>query len=63
MNPTFYTVDEFAEILKVCKHTVLKDIKRGRVNAVRASGGKRSPYRIPVTEIERLMVLSREEIK
>lgn len=57
----FYTVEEFAKILKVCKHTVLKDIKSGRINALRSSGGKNSPFRIPVTELERLMVMSREQ--
>lgn len=58
----FYTVEEFAKILKVCTRTVLKDIKRGRVNAVRSGGGKNSPFRIPVSEIERLMIMSRETI-
>ncbi len=62
MTPAFYTVDEFAEIMKVCKQTVLKDIKRGRINALRSSGGSRSPFRIPNTEIDRLMVMSIERL-
>lgn len=61
MNPSFYTVEEFAKIMQVCAHTVRKDIERGRINAIRAGGGKRSPLRIPKTEIERLMVMSKEE--
>ncbi len=56
----FYTVEEFAKLLNVCTHTILKDIRNGRVNAIRASGGKKAPFRIPKTEIERLMVMSKE---
>ena len=62
MTPSFYTVEEFAGILKVCKHTVLRDIRSGRVNAIRSGSGKKSPFRIPVTEIERLMVMRKEQI-
>jgi excisionase family DNA binding protein len=58
----FFTVEEFAEILKVCTHTVLKDIRSGRINAMRSSGGKRASFRIPKTEVERLLVMAKEEI-
>ena len=61
MTPSFYTVEEYCKIMRACRHTVLTDIKSGRLNAVRIGGGKRSPHRIPVTEIERLMVMSRED--
>lgn len=51
------TVDEFAIKVKMCPHTIRRAIKKGKINAFRPGWGKRSPYRIPVTEIERLLVM------
>jgi len=51
------TVDEFAKKVRLCTHTVRRAIKDGKINAFRPGIGKRSRYRIPETEIERLLVM------
>ncbi len=51
----FFTVEEFAERLKISTATVRKLIREGKVYAVRP--GSRI-YRIPETEVERLTIKS-----
>ena len=58
----FLQVFEFANIMNVSSATVLRAIRKGRINAFRVGPGKRSPYRIPYTEIERIQLMSHEEI-
>lgn len=50
----FLTVEEFAERLKIHPVTVRRAIKQGRIYASRPSAGKKAPYRICESEIERL---------
>ena len=52
------TVNEFAEKVKLCAHTIRKAIRTGRINAFRPGIGKKSAYRIPETEIDRLLVMT-----
>lgn len=52
------TVYEFAERVKVCPHTIRRAIKKGKINAFRPGVGKKSPYRIPETEVDRLLVMT-----
>lgn len=59
----YLTVKEFAEKTKVCPHTVRNSIKLGKLYAFRPGPGKRSPYRIPETELERLQIANRFENK
>lgn len=57
----FYTVDELAEKLRVTPFTIRRAIRAGRIQAFRPGMGKKSAYRIPATEIDRIMVMSFEE--
>lgn len=54
----FLTVEEFADKLKIAPSTVRKSIREGKIFATRPSSGKRGPYRISDTEIERLHLQS-----
>lgn len=58
----FYTVDEFAEKIRVHPATVRRNIKQGRIQAFRTSEGIRSSYRIPNTEVERLCELDMSKL-
>ena len=57
----FYTVTEFAKKLRVHPNTVRNMIKIGRIMAVKFGHDKRS-YRIPHSEIERLIIKDLKEI-
>jgi excisionase family DNA binding protein len=54
MTTNFLTLEEFAERLKMHPGTIRRAIREGRIFATRPSMGKRAPYRIPETELERL---------
>lgn len=57
----YLTVKEFAERTKLCPHTIRMSIKLGHIYACRPGAGKRSPFRIPVTELERIEIAGRFE--
>jgi len=50
----FLTVEEFANKLKIHPTTVRRAIKQGRIYASRPSAGKKAPFRISESELERL---------
>jgi excisionase family DNA binding protein len=50
----FLTVEEFAERIKMHPGSVRRAIKNGKIYASRPSMGKRAPYRILESELERL---------
>lgn len=50
----FLTVDEFAERIKMHPGTVRRAIREGKIYASRPSLGKKAPYRIAESELERL---------
>lgn len=50
----FFTVNEFAEKIRVHPNTVRRAIASGRIQAFRTGEGIKSSYRIPNTEVERL---------
>lgn len=52
------TVEEFARRIKMHAASVRRSIKEGKIYAFRPSTGKRGPYRIPESEIERLYLQS-----
>lgn len=62
MQFTFFSVLEFAKILKVSRQTVIKMIKSGRIVALRLTGAKKSPYRIKSSEIERVQIMELDKI-
>lgn len=59
----FMTVQEFAKELRLCRQSVLTAIKKGKIYAFRPGIGKRSAYKIPRTELERLQVAFMHEKK
>lgn len=59
----FLTVEEFAKRMKVCTTSVRRSIREGKIYASRPSMGKRAPYRIAESELERLHLQSMCEKK
>ncbi len=58
----FVSIKEFAAILGVHPDTIRRSIRRGRINALRVGGGKRSVFRIPKSETNRMAVCDLEKI-
>ena len=50
----FLTVEEVARRLKIHPTSVRRAIKQGKIYASRPSVGKRAPYRIAESELERI---------
>lgn len=50
----YYTVKEFAELLKITAETVRKAIRAGNIIAIKPGGGKTSALRIPSIELQRM---------
>lgn len=63
MNLNFLTVQEFAERIKMHPTSVRRAIKEGKIFASRPSLGKKAPYRISESELERLHLQSMCEPK
>ncbi len=59
----FMTVQEFADAVKMCRHTIIRAIKHKKIYAFRPGSGKKSPYRIPKTELERIQLAGMYEEK
>lgn len=51
----FYTVKELAETLRVHINTVYKAIRCGRIQAMRVGSRTYSNYRIPESEMDRML--------
>lgn len=58
----FLSIKEFAEKIGVHHHTIRRHIARGRIHAIHVGGIKKSIYRIPVSEFQRLAVKDLESI-
>ena len=54
MDMNFLTVEEFAHRIKMHPTTVRRAIKQGKIFASRPSMGKKAPFRIAESELERL---------
>lgn len=54
----FLTVEEFAQRVKMHPGTIRRAIKEGKIYASRPGLGKKSPYRIAESELERLHLQS-----
>lgn len=59
---SFLTIMEFAEELKVHPNTVRRAIKKGRIGAIKTGNGKRSFYRIPRSEFQRMAMVDMEDV-
>ena len=53
-NPAFYTINEFANKLRISTRTVYRMIDNGRINAFRLGLAENSSFRVPASEIQRL---------
>jgi DNA binding domain, excisionase family len=62
MKEEFLTVKEIAKILNVHENTIRNSIKSGHIQYFRTGIGKKSHYRIPHTEIERLAEFNMSEV-
>jgi excisionase family DNA binding protein len=58
----FYTILEFAEYIGVCYRTILTGIKKGHIEAFRVGRGRKSHFRIPHSEIQRMGIFHLDEI-
>lgn len=56
MSVNFLTLEEFAERIKLHPTTIRRAIKQGKIFASRPSTGKKAPYRIAESELERLQI-------
>jgi excisionase family DNA binding protein len=59
----FLTVEEFAQRIKMHPGSVRRSIKQGKIFAIRPGMGKKAPYRIAESELERLHLQSMCENK
>ena len=62
MIKEFYTVQEFAQKFSIHPETIRKSIKNGRIQAIRVGIGKRTPFRIPHDEVQRLSLMSFDQV-
>lgn len=51
------TTDEARQLLRVSPSTIARYVRTGEIRAVRLPGGQRGAYRIPRSEIDRLLTL------
>lgn len=51
---TYLTVSELADELEVHRNSVIYWIKTGKINAVRLGLARKSPFHIPMQEVERI---------
>ena len=58
----FLTVKEYAELLNVHPNTVRRSLKSGRICGFKVGAGKRSDYRIPRSEINRMAFVDLEKV-
>jgi len=58
----FYTVAEFAKKLGVHYNTIRRAIKNGKINVVTFGSDNKRIYRIPHTEIERILLFDMKKI-
>jgi excisionase family DNA binding protein len=62
MEQDFLSIKEFASELGVHHNTIRRCIARGRINAIRVGGIRKSIYRIPRSELQRLAIKDLEYI-
>lgn len=57
----FYTITEFAKKLSVHANTIRKAVRSGRISAFKFGSDKKATYRIPHSEIQRIMLCDLKE--
>lgn len=58
----YFTIKEFANLLRVHTNTIYRCIKNGKISAIKLGTGKRSAYRICRSELNRLPIVELKEI-
>jgi len=58
----FLSIKEFAILLRIHQNTVRRAIKSGRINAFKVGSGKKSIYRIPRSEINRIALFDLQDM-
>ena len=58
----FFSIKEFALLLRIHANTVRRAIKSGRIGAFKVGSGKKSTYRIPRSEINRIALFDLEDM-
>jgi excisionase family DNA binding protein len=61
-EPGFFTIQEFAKIVKIHPSTVRRAIKCGKLQAVKFGASSRPLYRIPSSEINRIALFDLKEM-
>jgi excisionase family DNA binding protein len=56
------TIKEFAEKIRAHPNTIRRAIHKGHISAFRIGVGKRSSFRIPRSEIDRMALFNLEEM-
>jgi excisionase family DNA binding protein len=62
MEPEYYSVEEFAKLMNMRPITVRRAIRSGRITALRIGAAKKSPFRIPRHQIDKLTLLTQQEL-
>lgn len=57
----YISVKEFAKKVGVHYNTIIRSIKKGRLNAFRVGAGKKGCFRIAISEINRIAFMDLEE--
>lgn len=61
-DKTYYSIKEFAALVRVHPNTIRNAIKSGRISAFRVGFGARSAYRIAASEIQRIALFDLEDM-
>jgi len=62
MDKSFYSIKEFAAIVRVHPKTIWRAIKAGKISAFRLGQGRRCEYRIAASEIDRLAEINLKSV-
>ena len=62
MTSKYYTLQEFAQIMKRSTRSIYRDIKNGRVRAFKVGLGAKASFRIPHSEMLRIETVGMHEI-
>lgn len=58
----FYSIKEFAAKVGAHPNTIRRSILKGKIQAIRFGPSKKSPFRIPHSEIGRIALFDMEEM-
>jgi excisionase family DNA binding protein len=61
-DSAFLTIQEFADCVNIHHNTVRRMIKSGRISALQLGSGKKTVYRIPKSEIDRIAICNMESV-